>query len=276
MKSFLDESVFYPLLRLPRHLPHCHSHLGLIPLRSGDCLSRRIMDGSMQFAVDHWWSNQVQSPHHVRGSVSEGTTSCTCRTLPEQNSSIRCWTAAKACSAELFRYLACTVSLSRLTHLASNKVYCRGSTLKHQHNQMLRYHARSVGSGTTESVRATRGSTTQDGTDATHGCCAMLFLFSWLDTERLPGRAVITSLVSMRSACAVSRSVTRCVLRVLRSPEHTITTNALYVSDSAGNVSCTNPKEKLGFEQQSGATDFRSKSYRVPTCSFPTDIRFRS
>ena len=42
---------------------------------------------------------------------------------------------------------------------------------------MLRYHGRCVGSGTTESVRATRGSTTQDGTDAVHGCCAMLFLF---------------------------------------------------------------------------------------------------
>ena len=55
---------------------------------------------------------------------------------------------------------------------------------------------RSVGSGTTESVRATRGPTTQDGTDAMHGCCAMLFLFSWPETERLPGRAVITSLVS--------------------------------------------------------------------------------
>ena len=110
---------------------------------------------------------------------------------------------------------------------------------------MLRYHARSVGSGTTESVRATRGSTTQDGTDAIHGCCAMLFLFSWLDTERLSRRAVITSLVSMRSICAVSRSVIRCVLRVLRSPEHTITTNALYVSDSASNVLSTNPKRNL-------------------------------
>ena len=116
--------------------------------------------------------------------------SCTCRTLPEQNSSIRCWTAANASSTELFRHLACTVSLSRLTHLASNspvtiKMYCRGSTLNHQYNQKLRYHARSVGSGTTESERATRGSTTQDGTDAIHGCCAVLFSFSWLDTERL-------------------------------------------------------------------------------------------
>ena len=125
-----------------------------------------------------------------------------------------------------------------------------------------------MGSGTTESVRATRGSTTQDGTDAIHVCCAMLFLFSWLDTERLSRRAVITSLVSMRSACAVSRSVIRCVLRVLRSPEHTTTTDALCVSDSAGNVLSTNPKEKLGLEQRSGATDFRSKGYRVSTCSF--------
>ena len=53
------------------------------------------------------------------------------------------------------------------------------------------------------------------------------------------------------------------VLRVLRSPEHTITTNALSVSDSAGNVLSTNPKEKLGLGQRSGAADFRSKSYHV-------------
>ena len=45
---------------------------------------------------------------------------------------------------------------------------------------------------------------------------------------------------------------------------------------SWANVSCTNPKEKLGLEQRSGATDFRSKDYRVSTCSFPTDICFRS
>ena len=51
------------MLRLPRRLPHCHSHLGLIPLRSGDCLSRRVTDGSMHFAVDDWWSNQVQPPN---------------------------------------------------------------------------------------------------------------------------------------------------------------------------------------------------------------------
>ena len=132
--------------------------------------------------------------------------------------------------------------------------------------------ARSVGSRTTESVRATR---TQDGTDAIHGCCAMLFSFCWTQNG-YPGRAVITCLVSMRSVCAVSRPVIRCVLRVLRSPEHTITTNALHVSDTAGNVSSTNPKEKLGLEQRSGATDCRSKGYRVSTCSFPTDIRFRS
>ena len=96
----------------------------------------------------------------------------------------------------------------------------------------------------------------------------MLFPFSWLDTELLPGRAVITSLVSRRSVCAVSRSVVRCLRRVLRSQEHTITTNALYVSDSAGNVLSTNPKEKLGLEQRSGATDFRSKGHRVSTCTF--------
>ena len=135
---------------------------------------------------------------------------------------------------------------------------------------------RSVGSGTTESVHATRGSTTQDGTDVIHGSCAMLFLFSWLDTERLSGRAVIASLVSMRSASAVSHPLIRVVPRVLLSPEHTITTNALYVSDSAGNVLSTNLNEKFGLEQRSGATDFRSNSYRVSTCSFPTDIRFWS
>ena len=94
-------------------------------------------------------------------------------------------------------------------------------------------------------VRATRGSPTHDGTDAIHGCCALLFLFSWLDTKRLSGRAAITSLVSMHSVCAVSRSVIRCVLRVLRSPEHTITTNVLCVSDSASNVLSTNPKRNL-------------------------------
>ena len=92
---------------------------GLIPLRSRDCQSRRVMDGSTHLAVDHWWSNQA-ALYPVRGGASEGRTSCTCRTLGEQNSSIRCWTAASACSAELFRYLACTVSLARLTHLASN------------------------------------------------------------------------------------------------------------------------------------------------------------
>ena len=77
------------------------------------------------------------------------------------------------------------------------------------------------------------------------------------------------------SLCGVTFRETLCA-RLLRSPEHTITTNALYVSDSASNVSSTNPKEKLGLEQRSGATDFRSKGYRMSTCRFPTDIRFRS
>ena len=108
----------------------------------------------------------------------------------------------------LIRYLACTVPLSRLTHLASNssvtvKMCCRGSTLNHQYNQRLRYHARSVGSRTTESVRATRGSTTQDGTDAIHGCCVLCCYLSHGSTQNgYPGRAVITSLVSMRPVCA--------------------------------------------------------------------------
>ena len=137
---------------------------------------------SIHFAVDHWWSNQVAAPYRYEVVLQKETTSCTCRNLPE-NSSIRCWTAANASSAEPFRYLACTVSLSRLTHLPSNssvtiRRYCRGSTLNRQQNQMLRYHARSVGSGTTESVRVTRGSKTQDGTNAIHACCAMFFLFS--------------------------------------------------------------------------------------------------
>ena len=123
-----------------------------------------------------------------------------------------------------------------------------------------------MGSRTTESVSATRGSTTWVL------CYVVSFLMARYRTAIR--RAMITSLVSMRSVCAVSRSVIRCVLHVLRSPEHTITTNALYVSDSASNVLRTNPKEKLGLEQRSGATDFRSKGYRVSTCSFPTDIRF--
>ena len=104
-----------------------------------------------------------------------------------------------------------------------------------------------MGSRTTESVRATRGSPTQDGTDAIHGCCAMLFLFSWLDTERLSGRAVITSLVSMRSVCAVSRSVVRSVLRVLRSPEHTIKQRVVRLRLCRQCVEHQH-KEKLGLE----------------------------
>ena len=151
----------------------------------------------------------------MRGTVSERTTSCTCRTLPVQNYSIRWWTAANACSAELFRYLACTVSLSRLTHLASNssvtiKMYCRGSTLNHQ----LRYHARSVGSRTTESVLATRGSTTQDGTDAIHGCCAMLIFLMARKTKRL-SRACCEhkSREYALSLCGVTFRDTLCALR---------------------------------------------------------------
>ena len=92
--------------------------------------------------------------------------------------------------------------------------------------------------------------------------CYIVVLSHGSIQDGYPERAVITSLVSMRSVCAVSRSVIRCVLRVLRSPEHTITTNALYVLDSAGNVFKHQPKEKLGLEQRSGATDF----YPVSTC----------
>ena len=137
-----------------------------------------------------------------------------------------------------------------------------------------------MGSRTTDSVRATRGTPTQDGTNAIHGSCAILFLFSWFETERLSGRAVITSLVSMCSIWAGSRSVRRCVLRVLRSQEHTIKTNALCVSHSSSNVLSSNVlsinhKEKLCLEQRSDATDFRSKGHRVSTCSFPTNILFR-
>ena len=79
-----------------------------------------------------------------------------------------------------------------------------------------------------------------------------------------PGRAVITSLVSVRSVCAVSRSVVRCMLR-----------RAVCLTLCRQGVK-HQPKEKLGLEQRSGATDFRSKGYRASTCSFPTDIRFRS
>ena len=73
-------------------------------------------------------------------------------------------------------------------------------------------------------------------------CC---FLSHGSIQNGYPGRAVITILVSMRSVCAVPRSVIRCVLRVLRSPEHTIVTNALYASDSASNVFSTKPKRNL-------------------------------
>ena len=86
----------------------------------------------------------------------------------------------------------------------------------------------------------------------------MLFRFSWLDTDWLSGRAVITSLVSMRSVGAMSRSVIRCVLRVLSSPD-TITTIALYVSDSAGNVLSTNPERNLALNNVRTQQTFAAK-----------------
>ena len=63
----------------------------------------------------------------------------------------------------------------------------------------------------------------------------------------------------MRSVCAVSRSVIRCVLRVLRSPEHTITTNVLYVSDCAGNVLKHQPKRNLALNNVRSQQTFVAK-----------------
>ena len=52
---------------------------------------------------------------------------------------------------------------------------------------MLRYHGRSVGSVTMETVRLTRvDNNTQDGTESNHGWCAMLLSFSWIDTDGYP------------------------------------------------------------------------------------------
>ena len=63
----------------------------------------------------------------------------------------------------------------------------------------------------------------------------------------------------MRSVYAVSRSVIRSVLRVLRSPEHTITNNALYVSDSARNVLSTKPKRNLALNSVLAQQSFVAK-----------------
>ena len=59
------------------------------------------------------------------------------------------------------------------------------------------------------------------------GCFAMLFLFLWLDTEQLPGRAVITSLVSMRSVC--ERVVHTLIARTFNSSkESTMSTSLIH------------------------------------------------
>ena len=63
----------------------------------------------------------------------------------------------------------------------------------------------------------------------------------------------------MRSVCAASRSVIRSVLRVLRSPEHTITTSALYVSDFGGNVLSTNQKRNLALNRVRAQQTFVAK-----------------
>ena len=85
--------------------------------------------------------------------------------------------------------------------------------------------------------------------------------------NRYPRRFVITSLMNMRSICAVSRSVIRCELRVLSSPEHTIRTNALYVSDSPSNVLRTNPKRNSSSHTE-GSYKHKACSSRTP----PRDI----
>ena len=132
----------------------------------------------------------------------------------------------------------------------------------------LKTSARNVGSRTTESVPATRGSTTQDGTDAIHGCCAMLFSFSWLDTERL-SRACCDHKSSeyALSLCSVTFRGTLCAPRA--SFHRTYHHNQRVVCLRLCRQSVKHqPKEKLGLEQRSGATDFRSKGYRVSTCTF--------
>ena len=187
-------------------------------------LPRRRIDSAsfwrLPISTRHGWINalgcrslvdQPGSPlYPVRGSASEGTTSCTCRTLPEQNSSIRCWTAANACSAELFRYLACTVSLSRLTHHASNSSVTIETFAVDQLRiinfyQMLRHHGRSMGSGTTESVRATRGSTdTGWNRRNTWMLCSVVSFLMARHRTAIQGRAVIISL------CRVCAQSVRC------------------------------------------------------------------
>ena len=75
-----------------------------------------------------------------------------------------------------------------------------------------------MGSVTMETVRLARvDNNTQDGTESIHGWCAMLFSFSWLDTDGyIQGRAVITSLVEYAlSLCGVTSRDTR---RASRAP----------------------------------------------------------
>ena len=89
----------------------CCFHRGLLPFRSGDWLSRRVMDGSVQFVV-----SRCSLAFLLRGLVSERTTRYTCCTLPEENTSMRCWVAVKVCSAEFFHYLAHAVAFYEVRH----------------------------------------------------------------------------------------------------------------------------------------------------------------
>ena len=85
-------------------------------------------------------------------------------------------------------------------------------------------------------MRATRGSPTQDGTDATHELfnCVVSFLMARYRTA-IKACCDHKSREYALSLCGVTFRDTLSV-RVVRSPEHTITTNDMYVSESVGNV----------------------------------------
>ena len=100
--------------------------------------------------------------------------------------------------------------------------------------------------------------------------------FSWLDTERL-SRACCDhkSREYALSLCGVTFRDTLCASRASFSRVYHHNQRVVCLRLCRQRVK-HQPKEKLGLDQRSGATDFRSKIYRVSTCTFPTDIRFRS
>ena len=101
-------------------------------------------------------------------------------------------------------------------------------------------------------------------------CC---FSFSWFDTERLSGRAVIPSLEYALSLCGVRFRDTLCAPRASFSRTYHHNQRVVCLRLCRQGVK-HQPKEKLGLEQRSGAKDFRSKGYRVSTCSSPNRHSF--